>query len=102
MKVKSTVRQLPQYVLPALVLACAFCTPLANYSQIPPVSIREQLTFTEIDPGIEYGKVTIGEATKDEATGPWFINALRVDLSRASVRIVHALDEGVGLETVSS
>jgi DNA-binding transcriptional ArsR family regulator len=35
-------------------------------------------------------------------TGPWFINVLRVDPNRARLKIVHALDEGVGLETVSS
>jgi exopolysaccharide biosynthesis protein len=34
--------------------------------------------------------------------GPWFINVLRIDLKRARLKIVHALDEGVGLETVSS
>ena len=37
-----------------------------------------------------------------EATGPWFINLLRIDLSKARLRMVHALDEAVGLETVSS
>ena len=83
-------------------LAWEFCPSHVSYSQTPPLSIREHLTFTEIDPGIEYGKVSIGKATKDETTGPWFVNALRIDLNRASIRIVHALDEGVGLETVSS
>lgn len=55
-----------------------------------------------IEPGIEYGQTTAGRASQDEATGPWFINVLRIDLSRATLKIAHALDEGVGLETVSS
>lgn len=64
--------------------------------------LTELLKFEEVEPGIEYGKATSGFASKDELTGPWFINALRIDLKRASLRIVHALDEGVGLETVAS
>lgn len=60
------------------------------------------LTFREVSPGIEHGQVSSGIATRDEQTGPWFINALRVDLKRTELKIVHALDEGVGLETVTS
>jgi exopolysaccharide biosynthesis protein len=56
----------------------------------------------ELQPGIEYGQTTSGHASKDELTGPWLINALVIDLKRAKLKIVHALDEGVGLETVSS
>jgi exopolysaccharide biosynthesis protein len=62
----------------------------------------ESLRFQEVKPGIEYGQATSGHASKDELSGPWFINVLRVDLKRARLKIVHALDEGVGLETVSS
>jgi exopolysaccharide biosynthesis protein len=62
----------------------------------------ESLKFQEAEPGIEYGRTTSGFASKDESTGPWFINVLRIDLKRATLKIVHALDEGVGLETVSS
>jgi exopolysaccharide biosynthesis protein len=62
----------------------------------------ESLKFHEIDPGIEYGQTTRGQVSKDDLTGPWFINAIRIDLARAKLKIVHALDEGVGLETVSS
>jgi len=46
--------------------------------------------------------MTRGVASTDETKGPWLINLLRVDLGRARVEVVHALDEGVGLETVSS
>ena len=62
----------------------------------------ESLKLQEIEPGIEYGQTTSGHVSKDERTGPWFINVLRIDLKRARLQIVHALDEGVGLETVSS
>ncbi|HUS08825.1 MAG TPA: phosphodiester glycosidase family protein [Pyrinomonadaceae bacterium] len=62
----------------------------------------EVLKFQEIEPGIEYGQTSSGHASKDDSTGPWLINVVRVDLTRAKLKIVHALDEGVGLETVSS
>ncbi len=60
------------------------------------------LQFKEIDTGIEYGQTTSGHASTDELTGPWLINVLRVDLSRARIKVVRALDEAVGVETVSS
>ena len=62
----------------------------------------ESLKLEEIAPGIEYGQTHPGRATSDEATGPWLINVLRVDLGRARIKVVRALDEGVGVETVSS
>lgn len=62
----------------------------------------QDLKFQEVAPGIEQGQVTSGHASKEQLTGPWFINVLRIDLNRTRVKIVHALDEGVGLETVSS
>lgn len=60
------------------------------------------LKWQEIEPGIEYGQTTSGFASNNELTGPWFINVIRVDLKRARLKIVRALDEGVGMETVSS
>lgn len=66
------------------------------------VRFTESLKLQEVEPGIEYGQTTSGHVSKDELTGPWFINVLRIDLKRARLKIVHALDEGVGLETVSS
>lgn len=60
------------------------------------------LKFEEVSTGIEHGQVSAGYVSKDELTGPWFINVLRIDLNRARLKIVHALDEGLGLETVSS
>jgi exopolysaccharide biosynthesis protein len=55
-----------------------------------------------IAPGIEHIQITRGYKSEKEATGPWFINMLRIDLSQARLQLVHALDEAVGLETVSS
>jgi len=55
-----------------------------------------------IAPGIEHLQITRGHKSDKEATGPWFINMLRIDLSRARLQMVHAMDEAVGLETVSS
>ncbi len=66
------------------------------------VRFTDSLKLQEVEPGIEYGQTTSGHASQDELTGPWFINVLRIDLKRARLKIVHALDEGVGLETVSS
>jgi exopolysaccharide biosynthesis protein len=66
------------------------------------IRFTESLRFQELEPGIEYGQTTGGHVSRDESSGPWFINVLRIDLNRATLKIVHALDEGVGLETVSS
>jgi len=55
-----------------------------------------------IAPGIEHIQIIRGYKSEKEATGPWFINLLRIDLTRARLRMVHAMDEAVGLETVSS
>lgn len=55
-----------------------------------------------IVPGIEHIQITRGYKSEKEATGPWFINLLRIDLTKARLQMVHALDEAVGLETVSS
>jgi exopolysaccharide biosynthesis protein len=59
-------------------------------------------TFRPISEGVEHLQITRGQASDDEATGPFVINLLRVDLGKAEVRVVHALDEAVGLETTSS
>ena len=55
-----------------------------------------------IAPGIEHVQITRGYKSEKEATGPWFINMLRIDLTKAQLRMMHAMDEAVGLETVSS
>jgi len=55
-----------------------------------------------IAPGIEHIQITRGSKSDKETTGPWFINILRIDPAKARLRMVHAMDEAVGLETVSS
>ncbi|HKO98652.1 MAG TPA: phosphodiester glycosidase family protein [Pyrinomonadaceae bacterium] len=60
------------------------------------------LKFETAAPGLEFAQATRGYSSSNVATGPWFINALRVDLDRATIKIVRALDAGLGLETVSS
>lgn len=71
---------------------------LATQSSKPIAGIRSEF----IAPGIEHIQITRGYKSDKEATGPWFINMLRIDLAKARLRFVHALDEAVGLETVSS
>ncbi|HSB10126.1 MAG TPA: phosphodiester glycosidase family protein [Blastocatellia bacterium] len=58
--------------------------------------------FQPVAPGVEHLKVTRGAKSDNEATGPWVINLLRIDPAQVDLRIAHALDEGVGLETTSS
>ncbi len=101
-----------RYYAQALIWLLLFLLSSAGVWQLPPpaaqaqtpVALRftESLKFQEVEPGIEYGQTTSGHASKDELTGPWLINVLRIDLNRTRLKIVHALDEGVGLETVSS
>lgn len=68
--------------------------------QIPrPVST---LKSEVIAPGVEHLQIIRGYKSDKEATGPWFINLLRLDLGRARLKMLHAMDEAVGLETVSS
>jgi hypothetical protein len=47
-------------------------------------------------------RINRGHKSEDERTGPWLINVLRIDLKQVELRVNHALDEGVGLETTSS
>jgi len=62
----------------------------------------DQLKSEVIAPGVEHLQITRGSKSDNVATGPWFINMLRIDLTKARLRMVHAMDEAVGLETVSS
>ena len=59
-------------------------------------------TFQTVAPGVEYQQLVRGHKSDSEATGPWVINMLRIDLTKAKLRMVHAMDEAVGLEAVSS
>jgi exopolysaccharide biosynthesis protein len=72
------------------------------FSQTVESANRFSFHFQEVAPGIEHAQTTAGQTSKDETTGPWLINALRIDLGRATIKIVRALDAGVGTETVTS
>ena len=55
-----------------------------------------------VAPGLEHLQLARGYYVKDDPkTGPWFINMLRVNPKMYQLEVRHALDEGVGLETVS-
>ena len=58
--------------------------------------------FRPIRPGVEHMKLTRATKTAGGADEPLVINLLKIDLSKVEIRIVHALDEAIGLETVSS
>src|SRR5713101_8174424 len=84
-----------------LVLLAATISPRAQEPSAQ--SSKPEAAKSEfIAPGIEHLQITRGYKSDKEATGPWFINMLRLDLTKARLRMVHAMDEAVGLETVSS
>jgi exopolysaccharide biosynthesis protein len=58
--------------------------------------------FQTVRQGVEHLRMTRGNKSADEATGPLVINFLKIDLNAVELRIVHAMDSAVGLETVSS
>lgn len=58
--------------------------------------------FRPLRPGIEQAKVIRAQKNAEGVEEPLVINLLRVDLSRVEVRIAHALDTAIGLETVTS
>lgn len=62
----------------------------------------ESAEFQTAGRGIEHLRIVRGHKSDNEASGPWVINLLRVDLKQVDLRVIHALDEGVGLETTSS
>jgi hypothetical protein len=74
----------------ALVLALA----VSASEQTPPIAWRT------VGPGVEHAH--IARTSEPPAEGPLAIDALRIDLSRVRIEVAHALDEAVGLETVSS
>lgn len=52
--------------------------------------------------GVEHAQFVRNADAAGAPGGPWSINALRIDLLHVRLDVVHALDEAVGLETVSS
>jgi exopolysaccharide biosynthesis protein len=101
-------RALPILIQTALLFLCFSAGVLssaqesANKIPAQTADAKSALKSEVIAPGVEHLQIVRGFKSEKEATGPWFINMLRIDLSRAHLRLVHALDEAVGLETVSS
>lgn len=84
------------WVLVAILAVSSSCAEL-TFAQNSTRRYTSSLSFTEIAPGIEHGQVASG--TTEE---PLRINVLRVDLKRTQLKVVRALDQGLGMETVSS
>ena len=98
---RSVRRALCRAIIFTFLLAAAISLPAQEpspQSSKPPDQAKSEV----IAPGVEHLQIVRGYKSEKEATGPWLINILRIDLSRARLRLVHALDEAVGLETVSS
>jgi exopolysaccharide biosynthesis protein len=66
-----------------------------------PAAARDQAWQT-VAPGVEHLQIVRGQQSDAEATGPLLINMLRVDPTKARVRLARAMDQAVGVETVSS
>lgn len=77
---------------------------LAHRSPSSELNLRKPASaeFRSVGRGIEHLRITRGHKSDSDQTGPWQINLLRVDLSQTDIRVTHALDQGVGLETTSS
>ena len=93
--------------IPIRLVLCLSLLPLAGAGLTSPSDEinRKQPAITEfqsVGRGIEHLRITRGHKSENEKTGPWQINLLRVDMKQANIRVTHALDEGVGLETTSS
>ena len=58
--------------------------------------------WRQVAPGVEHVTMVRTTDAAGQAVGPFAINALRLDLSKVRLDVVHALDEAVGLETTSS
>ena len=83
------------------VVACGYfavAIPVTAQAANPAAAVKSEI----IAPGVDHIQITRGYKSEKEATGPWFINMLRIDLGQARLKMLHAMDEAVGLETVSS
>jgi len=87
--------------------ACAcLCLTVCFYAQVSdnqitgkaPATFADIIQFQTVTPGVEHSRIVGGR----ESAEPLVINLLRVDLERVELRLAHALDAAVGLETVSS
>ncbi len=95
-------RSRPLFAVASIALLLLADSSFATRPRFEAPTSRQAQTFQTVAPGVEHLRLTRGYKSDNEATGPWVINLLRVDANQAAVRVVHALDEGVGLETTSS
>jgi exopolysaccharide biosynthesis protein len=96
------IRTARQRVNRAVLIICLFASPFGLQAQEQTTQSTANQKSEFVAPGIEHIQITRGYKSEKEATGPWFINLLRIDLTKARLRMLHAMDEAVGLETVSS
>lgn len=66
------------------------------------LSTAQAQEFQAIRQGVEHLRITRGNQSQDEATGPFVIHLLKIDPNAVDIRLTHAMDSAVGLETVSS
>ncbi|MGH9943451.1 MAG: phosphodiester glycosidase family protein [Pyrinomonadaceae bacterium] len=83
------------FLFAAAVTACAPHAP--GQTQATTALAPAAPRFQTVAPGVEHLKIV-----REGGDDPQVINLLRVDLKRAELRLAHALDTAIGLETVSS
>lgn len=79
-------------------VAGLLCSQTASFAQ----AVKSDHEFRSVAAGVEHLQITRPATATDGPAGPWLINVLRVDLKQAKLKFVRAMDQGVGLETVSS
>jgi exopolysaccharide biosynthesis protein len=89
-----------RWVLVIFLLASVGLAPARG--QTPQVARPDNQKSEFIVAGVEHIQIKRGYNSENETTGPWLINILRIDPAKARLRMVHAMDAAVGLETVSS
>lgn len=95
---------LKSWVVGALLTVCLSASIVTPAQETAPSANGQSADLKSefLAPGIEHIQLTRGYKSEKESNGPWFINMLRIDLKQARLQLVHAMDEAVGLETVSS
>ncbi len=94
----------------SLVLFSVFCLlllpsvahPGADLQGQPAPKPPETRSVEEVAPGVEHIAIRRGDFAEKAETDRWTIHVLVLDPSRVRLGLARAMDEGVGLETVSS
>jgi exopolysaccharide biosynthesis protein len=85
-----------------LVLTVACAIGLLGVTYPRGTASQSSVAWRTVTVGVEHVRFERDADESGTAVGPWSINLLRIDLSRVRLDVFHALDEAVGLETVSS